>query len=250
MITMVRVGVFCAALSLFPMPAAGADTGAVAEVFDCNFKDGKGWTDWERVSASFFDTVRSIGGDTADFTTYIWRPFRGNAEVDYIWASYSPHLRGMANGWSGYYGSGRGEAVDRQWEEIESCRSRIVGVEQIYDSSNYPPAGAGREGFAEIYRCRLRPGKTLADLRAGISVWHDHVERLDARFDVYLHLPLISEQDDDHSYLVAHGSTAAFGANASRYLTHPDTASITTLLNELQQCRTSLWRTELIYRPE
>jgi hypothetical protein len=250
MITTIRCGALCAALTLFPMPAAGADTGTVAELFDCTFKDGKAWADWERVTASHFDTVRAIGGDVANLTTYIWRPFRGDAEVDYVWAAYGAHVRGLANAWSGYYGSGRSEAVDRQWEEIESCQSRVISVEQIFDSPDYPAAGAGREGFAEVYRCQLRPGKTLTDLRAAISVWHDHVQRLGIPFDVYLHLPLISEQDDDHGYLVAHGSMAAFGTNASRYLTHPDTAALTTMLAEVQRCRTSLWRTELIYRPE
>lgn len=228
---------------LAPFQANAADTGPVAEIFACSFNEGKNWDDFLEVNAFFGEQLRKIGGAADDFNAYVWRPFRGSVDFDYLWAGYYDNLGALADSWQVYGGTEEGAAADARWDELETCRSALTTVEQIYDAEGIP-SGDSDTAVIESFRCNLQPGKSLADVRSVIEVWHEHVSAVDKPFDVYMRTPIVSGSDIDHSYFVVHESFAAYGDNISAYNTHPDTAGIDAMLDEVQDCTNALWRSQ------
>ena len=231
---------------LAPFQASAADTGPVAEIFACNLNEGKDWDDFLEVNAFFGEQVKKIGGAADDFNAYVWRPFRGSVEIDYLWAGYFDNLGALADSWAAMEGTKENAAAEARWDELETCRSALTTVEQIYDSEDVP-SGNSDTAFIESFRCNLQPGKSLADVRAVIEVWHEHVSAVDKPFDVFMRTPLVSGSDFDHSYFVVHEGFAEYGANISAYNTHPGTAGIDAMLDEVQDCTNALWRSQRAY---
>ena len=118
-------------------------------------------------------------------------------------------------------------------------------IEQIYDSEGFPADSGGTSAVIESFRCGLQPGKSLADVREAIGIWHNHVTAVNTPFDVFMRTPLVSGNSTvTHSYFVVHENFAAYGDNISAYNTHPDTAGVDAMLDGVQQCTNALWRSE------
>lgn len=234
---------------LLPMASDAADTGRVSEVFACNFKEGKDWNDFERINQSFSSIVREIGGAADDFDAFVWQPYRGSAEITYLWAGYFDSFRGLADHWQAIEDAGRAAEIDELWGELETCISGLTTVEVIYDSADYPPAQRDPDarGMLESFRCRLQPGKTLTDVRAAVTTWQKHANKLGLPFDVYMRTPIVSGSDFTHSYFVTHGDPSAYGANISAWRTHPETPAIESMLGEVQHCHNALWRSWQVF---
>ncbi len=234
---------------LTPFQATGAETGMINEVFVCTFNEGKDWDDFLEVSAFYGETVKKIGGAADDFFAYAWRPFRGSVEFDYLWSGYYENLRVLGDSWQAYIGTEEGRAADARWEELETCRSALLNFEQIYDAPDFPADNTATT-MLESFRCTLQPGKSLADVRTVLEPWKAHAAAVDLPFDVYMRTPLVSGSDIDHSYFVVHENAAAYGANMSAWLTHPDTAGIDAMLDEVQDCTNALWLSQPAFQPD
>ncbi len=239
-----------AVAALLPLSQAEtADTGRVSEVFACTFKEGKDWSDFERINQAFGEMVKEIGGAADDFDAYVWQPYRGNVELTYVWAGYFANFRALGDQWQAVVDSGMDAKIDELWDELETCVSGLTTVEVIYDSAEYPPAQQDprSKSMLESFRCRLQPGKTLADVNAAVAVWQTHANKLGLPFDVYMRTPIVSGSDYTHSYFVTHGEPSAYGANITAWRTHPDTAAIDAMLGEVQRCENALWRSWQVF---
>ena len=228
---------------LAPFHAGAADTGMINEVFACTLKEGKTWDDWREVNAFFGESVKKVGGAADDFFAYAWRPFRGGVEFDYLWSGYYENLRVLGESWEAFDGTPEATASSARWEALEDCRSALLTLEQIYDAPDFPADNTATT-MLESFRCTLQPGKSLADVQAALEPWKAHAAAVDLPLDVFLRTPLVSGSDIDHSYFVLHENAAAYGANMSAWLTHPDTAGIDAMLDEVQDCTNQLWRSE------
>jgi len=226
-----------------------ADTGRVAELFWCTFNDDKGWSEFEQVNKYFGDQVKKVGGKADDFDAYVWQPFRANVDFDYLWNGYYDNLRVWGEASQAYLDSAEGAAADDRWEELETCGSALANVEMIFDSPDYPVADStSKKGMLESFRCKLQPGKTLADVNAVIKDWHKHINALGIPMDVYMRTPLVSGNDEiTHTYFAVHENAAAYGRNVSAYQTHPGTAAIDKKLSEVQTCTNALWQSWQVF---
>ena len=124
-----------------------------------------------------------------------------------------------------------------------------MNLEQIYDAPDFPADNTATT-MLESFRCTLQPGKSLADVRIALEPWKAHAAAVDLPLDVYMRTPLVSGSDIDHSYFVVHENAAAYGANMSAWVTHPDTAGIDAMLDEVQDCTNALWLSEPAFQPD
>ena len=235
---------------LLPFEARAGDTGQVSEIFACDFNEGKTWADFERVNTRFGEILKEIGGAAADFRAFVWRPFRGNQDLTYLWAGYFENYRVLGEHWQAIRESGREDEINALWGELETCQSGLTTAELIYDSPEIPADDAKGPAVLESFRCTLQPGKTLEDVNDAVAKWQTHVNDVGLPFDVYMRTPIVSGSSFSHSYFVVHRDLSDYGANISEWRTHPNTPEIDAMLNEVQSCRNALWESWQAYSPD
>ncbi len=229
-------------LTLCALPLTAQETPTVGEVFLCTFHEGKSWPDLEAATAVYNSAVAESGIEPAN--EFVWRPFRSQADFDFLWAAYYPDLKAWGRGVTGYMGSEAGAVADTLWAAVADCDSAMTLVENIYDSDGLQSASRDprNPNALESYVCTLNEGKTMADLDAAIARWHAYVTKLGLPMDVYKRTPFIgTSPTTDVSIFAVHPSVNTFAQTATTYQSAEGFDQVQAGFNEANTCRSSLW---------
>ena len=234
----------------FGGPLLAEETPMIGEVFLCKFHDGKDWNDLDVAIDVYNEAVRQAGIEPIN--EFVWRPFRGQSEFDFLWTAYSDNLNAWGRGVTGYRASPAGAVADAMFASMSSCDSVMTFVEQIYDSEAVAAANreAGQELVIEAYVCSFRDGKTQADLQAAVDAWHAYVTDLGLPMDVYRRDPLFGTlPDTDVAFMGVHPDIQTFAATSTAYNTDPRGAEVQAGFGVVQRCGSSLWMSRQVSPP-
>lgn len=232
-------------LILLSCTANAAETGPVREFYACTFNEGKGMSDLESARDFLVEQIDKIGSpDLSAGVSFVWTPYKANTQADFLWFDMSANLSALGRAADAYNNSEEGKAAEARFGEISNCGAAgIVNHEQIYDGGEDISPPEDGAALLEFFSCKLNPGKTLADARAAVDVWHAAIEGLGTHtsYDAYMWTPLVATTDYDLSYFAVHNNMTDYTARQTAYITSDAGAKADAGFGEVHHCDAALW---------
>ena len=225
--------------ALVAFPAFADETRAVAEIYACDFVEGKGWSDLEEAAEFYNAQLKKLGSGLEEIGSFAWEPYRGDVPFDFLWSTNSPNLNEMGRMSLIYDASKEGQAADAKFATVATCRSGVMFQEQIFEAD---PPDLTNGYLIESYVCTINPGKDMADVREAIKGWHAYVTKTGLDNPVWMRTPLIGSVPWDMSYFVVHKDIADFASGTTDYLTSEGAEANQAALDAVQTCNSALWR--------
>ena len=235
---MQKAGLLIILIAAFLAPPALADeTRAVAEIFTCNYVDGKDWSDVEEAAEFYNAQLKELGIE--EMRSFAWIPYRGNVPFDFLWSNISPNLNAMAKNNMTYDGTKEGLAADARWATVVDCQNGTAFQETILEAKTPPDLSKGY--VIESYGCSIKPGKDMGDIRDAIKTWHAYVTKIGNDGPVLMRTVEMGNPPFDISYFVVHQDLAAYASSSTNYLTSDGIEATQAALDAVQTCRGALW---------
>jgi hypothetical protein len=214
---LVSAVVCCAVLAgVAPALAAEAEAGMSIrpmELYGCEFRDGMGLSDLEKVTASWNAWMDSSGQH--DYWAYILVPFFHSAELEYevLWAGGWPTGVAMAKGLERWVTEGGALAAD--FDKVVDCDA-LVNFAVMDLQPPGPPAASGPVTFSN---CKVEEGRKTSDALEAVSAWVAYEKEQGVDADHFILFPAFGESSDaDYSFKWVSISTwAEFGKSYDQY---------------------------------
>jgi hypothetical protein len=235
------LAILASSLTLMTCAAIAAETSPVAQVFACNFNDGKGPEDLQAVTAQFNAAIKGVGSaDLSESRSYVWLPYVTSTDYDFLWFSAYANLNQLTRSLAAIEGNEATLAVATTFGEMARCSSAILSSETIYDGEGEPTSD--NQALLESYSCQLHPGKSLDDARAVVTDWNALVGSLPGHSNMtaLLRTPMVANTPADLFYLLVHDSITQFGERQTTYL-NSGGAELNAKFDEVHNCESSLW---------
>jgi len=222
----------------------------VVELFGCNFLEGKGMADLDKVIAVYKSALPKINSpELQKMGSNIWVPYRGTMVYDFVWANHSMTLDEWGKASLAYDSSKEGQAADAAFFAVAKCpASGVVTQEVLYRSEQ--PLQQDDEVLLESYACALNPGKSMADVDAAIAVWKPVFARHATGASlVTRRVPVIAGGPTDLFYLAVWDDVAAFASATSSFMEDSGSSASNDALNAAHSCTGGLWKAHSIVAP-
>jgi len=210
---------------LFFNCARAADAPAVIEAFACNLVAGKTMSDLDK-TVDFYQSQRSKMNSSAinKMRSVIWQPLRGRVPYDLIWLNTNLNLSEWGAATAALADSSAGQAVQARFDEVLVCdASGIYTNDLLYRSES--GLTEDDEYVVESFRCKLNPGKTVADTDNAIDAWRPVFAKATKSANtpaaVLRRLPVVSATGFDLNYVVAWDDVEAYANGNSAYRMDP-----------------------------
>ena len=108
--------------------AQAAETGPVAEVFACTFRDGGDMGDVDRSTEFFKQQIAGSGNEALkNLNAYVWTPFKANTPFDVLWFSFHANLNAFGTV-ADWMAASDGQAVLASYNESTDCASSLYAT--------------------------------------------------------------------------------------------------------------------------
>lgn len=233
--------------------AFGAETPAVVESFGCTLKQGKTLADFDKATAAWQSDMDKIpGGDEYFAVTLV--PLRANTNVDIVWLGSYPDLNSWSKNTAAYLASAEGQASDARFDKVANCETGLAFSQPLHVGLPRPTVGGGG-AVMEAYQCKLKHGKTVANVDSANAAWMQWVEAAEAsdaslgKFSAYMLEPWIANTPYDLVYLVVHSDLASFGRINTALFTSPGGAFVGAGFDSVMRCESGLFLSNVVRVP-
>lgn len=233
-------------------PAFGAETPAVVESFGCTLVPGKTLADLDKATAAWQSDMDKIpGGD--EYFAVTMTPIRANTPVDVVWIGSYPNLNSWSKNTASYIESSEGQAADARFDRVVSCESGLAFSQALH--TGRPAPEVGDTSIIEGYQCKLKHGKTMANVDEANAAWVKWIEAEEAanpdadKFSAYMFQPWISNTPYDLVYLVVHGDLGAFGRTNTELFTSSGGQAVGAGFDSVMSCESGLFQAKVIRTP-
>jgi hypothetical protein len=235
---------------LFCTSARAADAPDVIEAFACNFVAGKNMSDLDK-TVDFYQSQRSKMKSPAinKMRSVIWQPMRGRVPYDLIWLNTNISLSEWGAATAALADTSAGQAVQARFDEVLVCDSSgIYTNEMLYRSEG--GLATDDEYVIESFRCKLNPGKTLADTDDAIDTWRPMfakaTESAKTPAAVLRRLPVISATGFHLSYVVAWDDVESYANGNSAYRMDPNSVTADAQFEQAHFCESALFSGKVV----
>jgi len=232
--------IFLAAVLSISQLGYAAETGPVAEVFACNYRDGGSMSDIDAATENYKAQLGAIGSDAVSaIDAYVWTPLRASTEFDVLWFGIHANLNAFGAASDALAGAA-GQAVQARYFEAVDCGSSIHNMTQIYTSEQVEFTGPT---VIDAFRCNLHEGKTMADVESTLEEWRAHItaQGMHDNYIAFMMTPIASSSGYDVSFFGVHADAAAYAARTTADLTTDAGRMMSEKFNALQRCESSVW---------
>jgi hypothetical protein len=247
--------VLCTAvLASFSISVTAAETNVV-EAFGCNFNDGKTMSDLDAV-VKYYTAQRSKIASPAlqKMVSRVWTPTLGNVPVDLVWFNSNLTYTEWGEVREALVASSTGDAIQARFDAVMTCPSSgLYSNEALFNNLDTKPFKDDGRVVIESFRCRLHPGKSMADSDAAIAAWKPvfakAVASTGAASFVARRLPIISGFDFDLGYLLVWDDAVAYSTANEAFRADPAGAKSDALFAAAHRCESGLFDSRTVVAP-
>ena len=234
----------CLVMAMFAWSVQAAETGTIAEVYGCTYREGKSLDDLNAAAAQWLKEFDKVEAGKNYFAA-ILTPVRSNSPYDAVWIGSNPNLNDWAKSEEAANGSAALQTSQAGFDAVADCSSGLYWSATLLNE--LPVENDDNDSVIEVYACTTSNGKTAADVEAAEKLVVDASKGL--KFATYRLTPWLANTPFDRIYLNVSDDLGAFAANNSTYLTSAAGANADAAVYASQSCESGLWHGHLIRRP-
>jgi len=225
----------------------------VVEAYGCNLNEGKTMEDLMEVTKYYENQRSKVDSDALQqMRSVVWVPVRGNVTVDFVWFNTNMSYSEWGEITDAWEGSSVAQEIQGRFDAVSTCvGSGVYASEVLYTNDTQFKEDGGVA--IESYRCRLHPGKTLADSDAALDAWRPvfdkHVSAAGVSSFVSRRTPIISGNGFDLSYLAVWDDASTFASVNEARLADPADARSANLFNAAHRCESALFNAQVVVQP-
>ena len=194
------------ALAQDPAPPAFA----AIDTYLCNYNEGKGKADLDKVVAKWNKWMDKSGG--APYSAWVMTPVLTsvNMPIDLAWLGVWANGNDMGKGMQAWADNNGGLAAE--FDKVMSC-----GEHSNSASVNIRPPGnewPGKGGVAVFVNCTVAEGKTVQDAMAAHQAWAKHLDSIGSKAGVWAFFPGAGQNNPEWDYKIvsSYPDYVAYGA--------------------------------------
>lgn len=204
------------------------------ELYTCNYNEGKGPDDLEKVITMWSAWADKRGMD--DYSAWTLTPFyfSPEQEFDMIWMGAAKDAASMGAGQDAWLNSG-GE-VAAGFNDVLSCNGHANFFSIIHKAT---PKGATPENSVLTFSdCSFEEGATFEALNEAMGKWAQHLESQGSEAGIFHWYPAYGGggEEFDFKWLQAHKNLAALGKDADNYGTGGGYKTRRELIGDMIDC--------------
>jgi hypothetical protein len=182
----------------------------------------------------------------------VWTPALGNVPVDLVW--FNSNLTFAEWGEVTEALAADGSAILDRFNAVMTCPSSgLYANETLFTTLPDKSFEADGSVTIESFRCRLHPGKTMADSDAALAAWKPvfakAVAAKDAASFVGRRTPIISGADVDLGYFAVWDDAVAYSTANEAFDADPAGAKSDGLFAEAHRCDSALFNSRTVVPP-
>lgn len=240
-----------AAIAFLSISVRAAETNVV-EAFGCKFNEGKTMADLDAV-VKYYVAERSKVSSPAlqKMVSRVWTPSLGNAPVDLVWFNSNLTYTEWGQVSDVLASSEVGRAIQARFNEVLTCPgSSLWAQDVLFSTLEAKPFKDDGTVIVNSFRCRLQPGKTIADTDAAVAAWKPVFEKAVAATGATAiaarRIPIVSGTGFDLAYIVAWDDNATYAATEEAYRADPGSAKADTLFAAAHTCESALFNSRTV----
>jgi len=241
--------------SLFWVVAGAAqaqESSGVLQLFACKLNEGK-------TAANVWDLLETLSARVtappAGYSLFLWTPFRGTFEYDYVWGITSSDLVSMAEGYNGFVSSGSAELMGPRFAEVnERCDSSISLMEDIQPGAIGNTGDRMPDAVVETFVCTVNAGSTMADVDAAVAFWKAQIPKTGSealgKYQATLLRPFRGNSGQaDFAWIGASPDLTTWARGGMDYLASKDGQAADARFQKVSSCRNAVWNGYWIVPP-
>ena len=220
-----------------PLNVVAQDDGMLiipVELFTCNYNDGKGPDDLDKVIAKWNKWADKNGID--DYAAWTLTPyyFSPEQEFDIIWLGAGKDAVALGKAQDSYIAEDAG--LHEAFNEVLSCDAHLN-----FASINFKAAPQGDTPSNSVLTfsdCSYKDGATFDALGDAMGKWSQHLSEGGSKATIFHWYPVYGggKEEFDFKWLEAHENFATLGADYERYGNGRGFETKRVLLNHLISC--------------
>lgn len=228
--------------------AQSEETGVVANIFACNFNEGKTTADSKSARDFFVDVIAEIGSpELSAMISFLWWPHTGSFEVDALWFDYHANLNAYGKATDAYWESDYVAGTEALFANVSTCSSSLHFQRQVYTGGELE---VSIPAAIQAYRCSFNPGRDMEDVEEALEDWSEVNRGLgNTEMDAYMFAPIVNSSPYDVAYFNVFANWSDYSAVMTRYLTSEVGQEMDARWLDIHSCENSLWNGERIIPP-
>lgn len=251
----IRLALISSLLAAGSLQAAEATSPPVVQVFGCSLNEGASYD-------SVWNVMDILGGSvsedaTADpaFGIFLWTPFRGVSDLDFVFGVINSSLTTMGEGLANYLASPTSQIVSARLASIADCGSGIFFTERAAEGVVGMTADRQVDALVETFACRYTGDANAEDRAAAVKYYQGQMEKLgSAPLDKYgatIWTPYRGGPGTADFYWVGtYPDLPTWIQGETAYVTSKEGAAADARFNEMSQCSSSLWTGYWVHAPK
>ena len=235
--------------------AAETSSPPVVQVFGCSLHESASYD-------SVWSVMDILGGSVSEdtmndpaFGIFLWTPFRGVSDLDFIFGVINSNLAAMGQGLAEYLSSPTSQIVSARLASIADCGSGIMFTEPAADGEVGMTADREVDALVEAFACRYREDADADDRADAVKYYQGQMEKLgSAALDKYganIWTPYRGGPGTaDFYWIGTYPDLATWVQGETDYVTSKEGAAADARFNDMSQCNSSLWAGYWVYAPK
>ena len=225
--------------------AAEAPPTGVVQAFTCSLNHGYSMLDVREALRDLAAGAEASDNPDPRFGLFVWLPLRGNVQSDFLFGVINSDLRSMAAGTSQFVKSPEGQDMTRRLQGIADCASGVMLSEQVADGNIGMTADMEPDAIIETFRCDIRNGSDMDDVRSAISYWKTQFEAIESKtlddYDAYVWYPIRGGLGNDFYWVGNSPNLEAWGNGLQDYMDSEQGKKAQARIDAHSKCESAIW---------
>ena len=235
--------------------AAEEASAGVVQVFGCHLQEGKTPDNVWGLMDALAAPGDGAGPTDPAFGLFLWAPYRGATEYDFVFGVLNSDLEAMAAASTSYANSARGRADNRIWADtVSSCDSAIMTSTQLADGSIGMEAGRSVDAVVETFSCAINDGSDMDDVDSALSYWQAQLPKIESTalndYEAYKWTPIRGGTGSDFIFVGNAASLQSWATGTSDYDSSSEGQAADERFFNHSSCTNQMWMGYWIVVPE
>lgn len=235
--------------------AADAPPATVVQVWGCHLQEGKTPANVWALMDALAAPDDGAGPTDPAFGMFLWGPYRGATEYDFVFGVINSDLETMAEGSTAYAGSARGRADGQIWANtVSDCDSVIVASEQLTEGAIGMTADRNVDAVVETFSCMINEGSDMDDVDDSLAYWQAQLPKIGSavmnEYIGYKWTPIRGGRGEDFIFVGNSKSLQSWAKGTTDYEASAEGQAADERFFEHSTCTSQLWNGYWIVAPE
>lgn len=235
--------------------AADSPSAGVVQVFGCHLQDGKTPDNVWGLMDTLAAPSDGAGPTDAAFGLFVWAPYRGATEYDFVFGVLNSDLVMMAEGSSAYASSARGRADSQIWANtVSDCDSAIMTSTQLTDGAIGMTADRSVDAVVETFSCSINEGSNMGDVDDALTYWQSQLSKISSTalgdYEAYKWTPIRGGTGADFVFVGNSPTLQSWATSTSDYDSSSQGQAADERFFKHSSCTNQMWMGYWVVVPE